>query len=191
MPQITPKGNKRERTRTRLLDSAVEVIREKGFYGTTLEEVARRAGMTRGAIYGNFKDKDELFLAVVETRWRPIIPIRQGATLKEHLRIVGEAVVAAIPARRAQALGALSFQIYALTHGEMRSRIAQLNAEIYRRGGDRLQQLFPAEDLPMPADQFVRVLHALSDGLLFLRFVQPELITDEVIIAAFEALARS
>jgi hypothetical protein len=73
----------------------------------------------------------------------------------------------------------------------MRSRIAQLNAEIYRRGGDRLQQLFPAEDLPMPADQFVRVLHALSDGLLFLRFVQPELITDEVIIAAFEALARS
>jgi len=191
MPQTTPKGNKRERTRARLLDSAVEVIREKGFYGTTLEEVARRAGMTRGAIYGNFKDKDELFLAVVETRWRPIIPIRQGATLKEHLRIVGEAVVAAIPARRAQALGALSFQIYALTHEEMRSRIAQLNAEIYRRGGDRLQQLFPAEDLPMPADQFVRVLHALSDGLLFLRFVQPELITDEVIIAAFEALARS
>ena len=191
MPQITPKGNKRERTRARLLDSAVEVIREKGFYGTTLEEVARRAGMTRGAIYGNFNDKDELFLAVVETRWRPIIPIRQGATLKEHLRIVGEAVVAAIPARRAQALGALSFQIYALTHEEMRSRIAQLNAESYRRGGDRLQQLFPTEDLPMPAAQFVRVLHALSDGLLFLRFVEPELITDEVIIAAFEALARS
>ena len=191
MIQSTLKGHKRERTRARLLDAAVEIIREKGFYRTTLEEVARRAGMTRGAIYGNFKDKDELFLAVVETRWRPIVPIRQGATLKEHLRIVGEAVVAAIPARRAQALGALSFQIYALTHDEMRSRIAQLNAEIYRRGGDRLQQLFPTENLPMPADQFVRVLHALSDGLLFLRFVQPELITDEVIIAAFDALARS
>jgi AcrR family transcriptional regulator len=189
MIQSRLKGNKRERTRARLLDAAVEIIREKGFYRTTLEEVARRAGMTRGAIYGNFKDKDELFLAVVETRWRPIIPIRQGATLKEHLRIVGEAVVAAIPARRAQALGALSFQIYALTHEEMRSRIAQVNAEIYRRGGDRLQQLFPTENLPMPADQFVRVLHALSDGLLFLRFVEPELITDEVIIAAFEALA--
>jgi len=145
--------------------------------------------MTRGAIYGNFRNKDELFLAVVETRWRPIVPIRHGATLKEHLRIVGEAVVAAIPARRAQALGALSLQIYALTHEEMRSRIAQLNAEAYRRTGDRFGQLFPAEDLPMPPDQFVRVLHALSDGLLFLRFLQPDLITDEVIIAAFEALA--
>jgi AcrR family transcriptional regulator len=191
MPQKAPTGNKRARTRARLLDAAAEVIREKGFYGTTLEEVAQRAGMTRGAIYGNFNDKDELFLAVVETRFRPITPIRQGATLKEHLRIVGEAVVAAIPARRAQALGALSFQIYALTHEALRSRIAQVNAEIYRRGAERLQQLFPTGDLPMPPDQFVRVLHALSDGLLFLRFMQPELMTDEVIIAAFEALASS
>jgi AcrR family transcriptional regulator len=186
-----PKNNKRERTRTRLLDAAVAVIREKGFYRTTLEEVARRAGMTRGAIYGNFKDKDALLLAVVETRWRPIVPVRQGATLKEHMRIVGEAVVAAIPARRAQALGALSFQIYALTHDDVRSRIAQLNAEVYRRVGDRFQQLFPAEDLPLPPDQFARVLHALSDGLLFLRILQPGLITDDLIIAAFEALASS
>ena len=183
-----PKGNKRERTRVRLLHAAVAVIREKGFYRATLEEVANRAGMTRGAIYGNFKTKDELLLAVVEARWRPVVPIRYGRTLKEHLRIVGEAVVAAIPARRAQALGALSFQIYALTHEDMQSRIAQINAEVYRRGGERLGQLFPQE-LPMPPDQFVRVLHALTDGLLFLRFVQPELITDEMIVAAFEALA--
>ena len=189
MPRNVAKGNKRERTRMRLLDAAVQVIREKGFYRTTLEEVAKRAGMTRGAIYGNFKNKEDLFLAVVETKWRPIIPIRHGATLKEHMRVVGEAVVAAIPARRAQALGALSFQIYALTHEEMRSRIARLNADLYQRGAARFQQLFPAEDLPMPADQFMRVLHALSDGLLFLSFMQPELITDEVIIAAFEALA--
>jgi AcrR family transcriptional regulator len=188
-PSDPPKRTKRERTRERLLETAVEVIREKGFYKTTLEEVAKRAGMTRGAIYGNFKNKEELFLAVVETRWRPILPIKHGATLKEHMRIVGEAVVAAIPARRAQALGAWSFQIYALTHEDMRSRIAQLNAELYRRGGERLQQWFPAEELPMPPEEFVRVLHALTDGLLILRFLQPELITDAVIIGAFEALA--
>ena len=125
----------------------------------------------------------------METRWRPIIPIKHGATLKEHLRIVGEAVVAAIPARRAQALGALSFQIYALTHDDLRSRIAELNAELYRGAAERLRQLLPEEELPMPAEQFVRVLHALTDGLLFLRFLQPALMTDDMIIAAFEALA--
>jgi AcrR family transcriptional regulator len=146
--------------------------------------------MTRGAIYGNFKNKDELFLALVETRWRPIMPLRQGTTLEEHMRILGEAVVAAAPARRAQALGALSLQIYALTHADMRSRLGQLNAELYRRAAERLLQSLPADTLPMPAEQFVRVLHALTDGLLSLRFLMPDQITDDMIVAAFDLLAN-
>jgi AcrR family transcriptional regulator len=34
-----------------------------------LEDVARRAGLTTGAIYGNFKNRDELFIAMSETYW--------------------------------------------------------------------------------------------------------------------------
>src|SRR5438105_3634651 len=98
------KGNKRERTRARLLDAAAQVIRERGVYGTTLEAVASRARMTRGAIYGNFKDKEQLLAAVAETRWRPIVPLKDGSTLREHLARVADAVVSAVPARRAQAL---------------------------------------------------------------------------------------
>jgi AcrR family transcriptional regulator len=184
-----PKGNKRERTRARLLEAALEVIRQKGLFRTTLDDVAAKAGLSRGAIYGNFRDKDELFVALVEARWRPVTPLKHGTTLKEHLRLVGETVVAAVPARRAQALGALSLQIYALGHEEVRSKIVELNADFYRRGAERLEQLLTPEDLPMPPDQLVRVLHALSDGLLSLRLLQPELITDELIVAAFDALA--
>ena len=36
-----------------------------------LEDVARRAGLTTGAIYGNFKNRDELFIAMSETYWPP------------------------------------------------------------------------------------------------------------------------
>jgi len=43
----------------------------------------------------------------------------------------------------------------------------------------------------MPPEQLVRVLHALTDGLTYLRFLTPELITDDVVIAAFDALARA
>lgn len=185
-----PKGDKRDRTRARLIEAAAQVIGEKGYDQVTLEEVATRAGMTRGAIYGNFKNREELILAVVGTRWQPIIPPwRSGAPLKEQLRILGEAVVAAVPARRAQAVGAVSFQQYALTHEELRARLVAANADIYRWAEQELLQFIPESLLPMPADQFVRVLHALTDGLLFLRFLTPELITDDVIIAAFEALA--
>ena len=185
-----PKGDKRERTRAKLIEVAAQVIGEKGYERLTLEEVARRAGMTRGAIYGNFKNREELILAVVRTRWQPIAPAwRPGASLKEQLRLLGEAVVASVPARRAQAVGAFSFQLYALTHEELRARLVEMNAEIYRWAEHSLLQGVPESALPMPADQFVKVLHALTDGLLYLRFLTPELITDEVISAAFEALA--
>jgi AcrR family transcriptional regulator len=185
-----PKGDKRERTRTKLIEVAAQVIGEKGYERVTLEEVARRASMTRGAIYGNFKNREDLILAVVATRWQPIAPPwRPGASLKEQLRLLGQAVVASVPARRAQAIGAFSFQQYALTHEELRARLVEVNTDIYRWAEHNLLQIVPESALPMPADQFVKVLHALTDGLLYLRFLTPELITDEMIIAAFEALA--
>ncbi|HEV2860939.1 MAG TPA: helix-turn-helix domain-containing protein [Pyrinomonadaceae bacterium] len=165
-------------------------INEKGYDRTSLEEVAKRAGMTRGAIYGNFRDKEELFLAVAETRWKPVAPpLKEGATLREQMRILGKTVAAAAEERRAGAVGALSFQLYALTHEEMRARLAQANAEVYRWAERELKKFIPAGELPVPPPQFVRILHALTEGLFTLRFLTPELITEGVIVAAFESLA--
>ena len=50
------------------------MIRERGYERTTIEEVARRAGMTTGAIYGNFKNRDELFIALGQAYWPPVKP---------------------------------------------------------------------------------------------------------------------
>ena len=75
-----PKGDKRQRTRAALLEAARELIRDRGYERTTLEEVASRAGMTTGAIYGNFKNRDELFIALGEAYWAPVRPrITPGA----------------------------------------------------------------------------------------------------------------
>jgi len=190
-PQGRPKGEKRQRTRARLLEAAADVIGEKGWDRTSLDEVARRAGMTRGAIYGNFKNREELFLAVVQTRWRPVIPpLADGVTFRDYMHTLGKAVAAATPSRRAQAVGALSFMLYTLTHDEMRRQIARFNRELYRRGARRLSAAFGKSELLMPPEQLIPVLHALTDGLTFLRFMTPELITDKVILAAFDALAK-
>jgi AcrR family transcriptional regulator len=187
-----PKGDKRERTRAALIRAAAEVIGEKGWDRTSLEEVAARAGMTRGAIYGNFEHREDLYLAVVRAHWKPVIPpLAAGASFAAHMRNLGHAVVEAGPERRAQALGALSFMTYAMTHEEMRSRVRQLNEGIYRAGAARMAQAFRAEELPMAPEVLVRVIHALTDGLSFLRFITPELITDDVVLAAFEALAHA
>lgn len=187
-----PKGDKRERTRGALIQAAAEIIGEKGWDRTSLEEVASRAGMTRGAIYGNFKHREDLFLAVVRARWKPVIPpLKPGATFKQYLHVLGQAVAASAPDRRVQAVGALSFMLYALTHEEMRTRVRKFNDALYATGAQRLRQVFQAGELPMAPEPLVRVLHALTDGLTFLRFLTPELITDDVIVAAFDALAKA
>ena len=49
--------------------------------------------------------------------------------------------------------------------------------------------LIPQDSLPMPAETFVRVTHALSDGLMCAHFMAPEEFTDDVIVTAFQALA--
>src|SRR5207237_5790007 len=116
-----PKGEKRARSRARLIEAAAEVIGAKGWDRTSLDEVARRTGMTRGAIYGNFASREDLFLAVVQSRWKPVAPHHiPGTTFRQHMHAVGKAVAAAGPERRARALGALSFMLYALTHEELR-----------------------------------------------------------------------
>jgi AcrR family transcriptional regulator len=184
-----PKGDKRQRTRARLIEAAAQVIGEKGWDRTSLDEVARRAGMTRGAIYGNFLNREELFLAVVQARWKPVIPpIQERTTFQAYMRALGTAVAAATTTRHEQAVGALSFMLYALTHEEMRSRVETLNGELYGHGAKRLASVFHASELPMSPARLLPIIHALTDGLTFLRFMTPELITDDVVIAAFEAL---
>jgi AcrR family transcriptional regulator len=183
-------GTKRERTRATLIDAAARLIAEKGYHNITLEHVARSVGMSRGAIYGNFKDRDELFMAVLESRWKPIIPqFKAGATLREQMRILAEAVIAAAPARQSAALRALEFQIYALTHPKMQAKLERYSAEGYRLAEQGVLSFIPDKSLPIPSAHFVRVLNALTEGLLFERFQSPSEITDDVIRSAFDALA--
>jgi AcrR family transcriptional regulator len=53
-------------TRQRLIDAAVTCFAEAGYTSTTLNEIAERAGLTTGAVYGNFGSKRELFVAAVQ-----------------------------------------------------------------------------------------------------------------------------
>jgi AcrR family transcriptional regulator len=184
------RGGKRARTRAKLIAAATVVIGEKGYDRASLEEIAARAGMTRGAVYGNFKNKEELFLVLIETHWKPMVPpFEPGASLREQMRILGKLVAKEAKERRGRAAAATAFQLYTLTHAAMRSHLTKQNADIYRRMAKGLLRFIPAKRLPMPAEKFVRVLDAMMTGLLFTYFQTPELITEDIIVSAFEALA--
>jgi len=190
-PRRQPKGDKRDRTRAALLQAARSLIREKGYEHATLDAIAERAGMTTGAIYGNFKNRDELFLALGQTYWAPIKPkVAPRATFPEILRALADATLAAIPDRSAAAVGRLTGLAYTLTHEELRAKVVEFTAQSYALGEQWLRSVTKEEDLPMPADQLVRVIHALTEGLVFQRLLTPELMPDEIFRAAFAALGR-
>jgi len=190
-PRSHPKGDKRERTRAKLLEAARCLILEKGHEHTTLEEIAERAGMTTGAIYGNFKNRNDLFIALGQAYWAPIKPrVKLGASFAEVMRAMAEATIEAIPDRAAAAVGRLTGLAYTLTNEELRARVAAFTAESYALGEQWLREVVKKGELPMPAGQLVRVLHALSEGLVFQRLLTPELVPDQVIRSAFLALAK-
>ncbi|MGD2085396.1 MAG: TetR family transcriptional regulator [Candidatus Aminicenantes bacterium] len=78
-------------TRKVLIDAALSVFSHKGYAQATLEEVAKEAGVTRGAIYWHFGNKFEMFYAVLqelykkaEVRVRKIIDSDQRPLVKLH-----------------------------------------------------------------------------------------------------------
>ena len=58
------------RTKERLIDAAAVEFADHGFGGASLDRIASRAGFTRGAVYSNFADKADLFVAVLDHRSR-------------------------------------------------------------------------------------------------------------------------
>jgi AcrR family transcriptional regulator len=189
-PRRKPKGDKRVRTRAKLLEAARQLVREKGYEQTTLEAVAKHAGMTTGAIYGNFKNREELFVALGQAYWPEIKPkVKAGATLSEIMRAIAKATISVIPDRKAAAVGRLTGVAYTLRHEDLLAQVQTFTAQRYAAGAEWLRSTVHKDELPMPPEQMVRVIHALSEGLVLQALLTPELFPKTVFYAAFDALA--
>jgi AcrR family transcriptional regulator len=186
---------KRVRTRERLIEAAAALFAREGLNGTTLAQVASQAGMTTGAIYGNFANKEELILAVFERFTFGVNEeLQDGSSLadadfSEQMRRIGEAVVAFLP--KAEASGVLfhEFHIYAATHAEFRAETERRTRLRYRAIAGRWRDFISEADTRMPMERFVAVIDAIIDGLICQRRLTPGLIPDDAIRAAFASLA--
>lgn len=63
---------KAERTKQFIIEKTAPIFNRKGFEGTSLSDLTKATGLTKGALYGNFKNKDEIALAVYEFNTRLI-----------------------------------------------------------------------------------------------------------------------
>ncbi len=77
------KGRQPEATRAALVAAARELFAERGYAGVGTEEIVGRAGVTRGALYHHFTDKEDLMRAVLHDLSRELAEASARAALKE------------------------------------------------------------------------------------------------------------
>src|SRR6266508_6964415 len=107
-----PRWRRRKNARPEeIVAAALDVFVERGFAATKLEDVARRAGVTKGTIYLYFENKEALFKAVVRETIVPVIAKGEALAksftgsardlfeklVREYFRLVGETSLSGIP----------------------------------------------------------------------------------------------
>ena len=103
-----------EATRNALLDAAERVFYDKGVSRASLDDIAREAGATRGAIYWHFKDKVDLFAAMLE---RVTLPLEQSHR-EDGVELGGDPVL--------QLRTMLHDALHAVVHDERARRVFEI-----------------------------------------------------------------
>jgi AcrR family transcriptional regulator len=165
---------RRNLTRTALIDAAAEVFARRGFHGAALEEIAETAGFTRGAIYTNFADKEDLFFAVIDrfndgalSGFADLMKEQDGASGLD-MGVLAEQWLDLVGADEHLLLLQLEWRLYALRNPDVKERLAAHR----RRTVEAIAAFIEREaanvgfTLPFAADQFASVMLSASDGFV-------------------------
>lgn len=164
-------------TRSQLLDAAERLFQSKGVSRTSLNDIALAAGTTRGAIYWHFKDKPDLFnammdrvtlplertlsLAEVDTAEDPVLEIRSA--MLEALRLI------ATDAQTRRVLNIATHQVeYTAELSAVQERRVQVHGECVVRNRNALARAFAARQRvsPISLEYAALGLQVLVEGLV-------------------------
>jgi len=182
-------GGKRERTRAALVDATLAVVADKGFAAASLDEIAARAGMTKGAIYSNFRGKADLLLAAIGAKGLTLTPTRPpDRTLRDHLDAMAGELVQMLRRARGEVAFLAEFQFHALIDPEVRRGLAATYADAFAGNARYLAGLSDLRPGVSP-QRLAVALQAIAMGFLVQSFVSPDEVSEAVIADTFRALA--
>lgn len=195
---LTPE-RRRQQTRDHLLAAAAQVFAERGFHGASLDEVAAVAGFTKGAVYSNFKNKEDLFLALFKASYdREMAALHETMEasevppedrLADFVTLIREQTAEAGPS-----FGLLfqEFWLYAARNPDVRDQLTAVEdqgvqdlAEVIRTERER-RDLEPLED----ANAVARIITVLFRGIGLLKIMQPDVVDDAFVQAAVAFVTR-
>jgi AcrR family transcriptional regulator len=178
MPRLT-RAESQARTRDQLIATAEELFRRDGYSATSLDKVADAAGYSKGAVYSNFRNKDELCLAVLDKIHAEQAELI-GAALSSATSL--EDRFAAFQSWAERSIGDPQWTTLEVEFAANVRRDPRLRDELASRDRmirDTITELISgvAEewelDLPMPAEDIATSLLSLGIGLGVQRAIDP------------------
>jgi AcrR family transcriptional regulator len=179
--------------REALLAGAAAVFAERGFRGASVEEIARRAGFSKGALYWHFESKDDLFFALLEQRVdRPVreaIALLESAPPERDMSVEASRVFVELLTRERELL-LLDQEYWALAARDARLRVryarreAELRAALSRALAARVEHLGrPVDDTPV--EEIATTFLALAKGLALAKLVDADAVPDHLLGETF------
>jgi AcrR family transcriptional regulator len=181
------------------------VFGRSGFHGASVEEIAREAGATTGALYSNFAGKEDLFLALFEERIAADVGdysqiVAEGTTVEEQARRAADRWMAILRERPDYFPLLIEFWAYAIRKPQLRERLAERFLALRSASARLVSEGAERQGLPpnVEAGELVGLLiNALGNGLALEKLADPDAIPDSLygdllvlILTALEALAR-
>ncbi len=187
----------RAETRRALLDAAARVFARQGLHGASVEAVSEEAGFSRGALYSNFKSKEDLFVALweerIERRRRELRKVmREAGGPKAGLRPAAANVMDVLGRERDWFLLYFEFALHAARDPEFARRFEPVReqglAELAVGIADGLEKA--GIDSPLAATDLALALKALSYGLTLERLVNEDAVPGELLGRVMELIFR-
>jgi AcrR family transcriptional regulator len=191
---------KRAANRQLLLDAALKVFSRRGYAAATIEEIVDESGLSNGALYYNFRNKEDLFLALFDQR----IEARIAAVERTVGAAGGDPGAHEAEVRRAALEGvrdvddpgewAMFFEFVAHAartpefRREFRKRSRRLRAAFARLIEANLARA--GGELLVPPDQAALGIAAVTQGLAVQRLTDPSAVPDELLGQLVVALLR-
>jgi AcrR family transcriptional regulator len=195
---LTPE-RRRQQTRDYLLEAAARVFAERGFHGASLDEVAAAAGFTKGAVYSNFKNKEDLFLALLEANQQREMDalhatidasdVPPEARLSDFAHLIGN---------QSTELGEnwtilyQEFSLYAMRNAAAREKLARFEAVTIEKVAELIEDEQARQGLTVEqTSHLARIIVALMNGIGIMRALNPDAVDDDFLETTMAFLARA
>lgn len=187
-------------TRDLLLRAAETVFVRDGYEGAELGEIAALAGRTKGAIYGHFKNKEDLFIALLVERTRQHVDrmrelLVRSTSTAQNLKIFRTFYVGTLEDKNWYLL-LLEFKLFAIRHPESKERLRNVHKELLPHAReDNYSKVFGSSEQSKGAISraaAVATLAPVLSALVVEAQLEPELLDEhtqrKVVTRLFDAL---